>query len=550
MDSMSSKNQHTEGRKSLPIWVRLIVVIWLMLVLAWTAKIAWDTRVNRDIAIAQAKDFAGSVNEMTMAGLTGMMITGTIGQRGVFLDQIQELSSVSEIRLLRGEALNRIYGPGLPGQVQPDAQESQVLNSASKFVAVEHDATHGEHLRVIVPSLASTNYLGKDCVVCHQVSEGEVLGAVSMRIPLDRVNESVTNFRNKSFLFAVLASLPLLLFIFYFIRRFVSVPLAHLSDNLGDIARGEGDLRRRIPVERGDEIGRTAETFNSMLGTIAGLVRNVDQSAAEVTSSAASLARNAAELERRSRDQNEQSQNVSVAVGDLDESISHIAKSTEEVRSRSRDSLKRSEEGRQSLNLLIGEVEQVESAVRHMAEAVQAFAASTHKITGMTGEVRDIAEQTNLLALNAAIEAARAGEQGRGFAVVADEVRKLAEKSACSAGEIDAVTAEIVQRSESVRKAITLGLEHLDSSRDAARRVSDVLTSANQSVAEVGEGLDRIAAATDQQRQASVDATASIDSIAAMSRESAQVIEATVEAARSLEMLANRLQEMVHRFKV
>lgn len=526
------------------------MVIWFMLVIAWAGKIAWDTRVNHDIAIQQAEDFAGSVNEMTMAGLTGMMITGTIAQREVFLDQIQELSAVSEIRVLRGAALNRLYGPGLPGQPQPDALEAAVLNSGQMHVSLEQDAAHGEHLRVIIPSRASSDYLGKDCLVCHQASPGEVLGAVSMRITLDRVNASVSEFRNKSIAFALIASLPLLLFIYFFIRRFVSTPLAHLSANLDEIARGEGDLRRRIPVERGDEIGRTAETFNNMLGTIAGLVRNVDQSASEVTGSAGALARNAAELERYALRQNEQSDRVLGAVGGLTESTGHIAESTEIVRARSRDSLKRSEEGRQSLNQLIGQVEQVESAVRHMAEAVQAFAASTQKITGMTGEVRDIAEQTNLLALNAAIEAARAGEQGRGFAVVADEVRKLAEKSACSAGEIDAVTAEIVQRSESVRKAISLGLEHLDSSRAAAKHVSEVLESANQSVAEVGEGLDRIAGSTEQQRCASRDANASIESIVAMAHDNARIIEETVSAARSLETLANRLQELVRRFKV
>lgn len=538
------------SRSAVPIWVRLTAVIWVMLLLAWGGKIVWETGVNRDIAITQATDFAESINEMTMAGLTGMMITGTIGQREVFLEQIQELSSVGELRVLRGEALNRLYGSGLPGQPQPDATEAAVLASAQQFVSVERDSRFGEHLRIVIPSLASTNYLGKDCIVCHQAAEGEVLGAVSMRISLDRVNDAVTAFRNKSILFAVLASLPLIGFIYYFIRRFVSTPLDHLSRNLAEIAQGEGDLTRRIPEERQDEIGRTASTFNSMLATIAGLVRNVGHSAAEVTRSAASLANGAASLAESSHRQNQQSVNAAGAVEGLNGSIANIAESTEEVRVRSRESQTRSNQGRQSLAHLIGEVEEVERAVRQMAESVQAFVESTHSITGMTREVREIAEQTNLLALNAAIEAARAGEQGRGFAVVADEVRKLAEKSARSAGEIDAVTAEIIRRSQSVRSSIELGLQHLGTSRDAAVVVSGVLDSANEAVVEVGQGLDRIAAATEDQRTASQSATESIESIAVMARDNDRAIEETVKAARVLEELAARLQESVGRFRV
>lgn len=533
-----------------PIWVRLTGAIWLMLVLAWGSMIAWETRVNRGIAIEQATDFASTVNEMTMAGLTGMMITGTIDQRDVFLDQIKELSLVRDLKVLRGEAVSRIYGPGKTTEVAEDAIERGVLASGETFISVEQDAQHGEHLRVVFPSLASPNYLGKDCIVCHQATENEVLGAVSMRISLDRVNEAVTTFRNQSILLALVVSLPLIGFVYLFIQRFVIRPLSHLSGSLAEIAQGEGDLTRRLEIERNDEIGRTAQTFNQMLSAIAGLVRQVGMSAAEVTSSARSLADSAASVAESSHRQNDQSLSAASAVEGLSDNITHIAASTEDVRERSRDSVARSSEGKQSLGELIREVAEVELAVRHMAESVDAFVHSTEAITKMTSEVREIAEQTNLLALNAAIEAARAGEQGRGFAVVADEVRKLAEKSARSAGEIDAITQQITRQSGSVQQSIAKGLVHLDSSRKAADQVSGVLDAANSSVAEVGQGLDRIAAATEAQRSSSQSVTASIEAIADMAQQNNRAIEETVEAARVLQDLAARLQDAVSRFKV
>lgn len=534
----------------MPIWFRLTAAIWLMLILTWTTMIIWETQVNKETAIEQAKDFAMTVNEMTMAGLTGMMITGTVDQRDVFLDQIKELSAVRDLKVLRGEATARLYGPGNAAERATDAAENAALDSGEAVMRVERDEQYGEHLRVVLPARASANYLGKDCLVCHQVPEGTVLGAVSMRISLDKVNAAVESFRNKIFIFAVLVSVPLLGFVVLFVRSFVTRPLSHLTDSLSDIARGEGDLTRRLEVRGQDEIGHTASTFNQMMSTIGGLVKQVSQSAEAVAQSARSLSQSAARVAESSHRQNDQSVNAASAVEEMLGNITHIATSTEEVRSRSRESLARSHEGKNSLEQLIAEVSQVQEAVRHMADSVAAFVDSTQSITTMTQEVREIAEQTNLLALNAAIEAARAGEQGRGFAVVADEVRKLAEKSARSASEIDEITQQITRQSQSVQQSIQRGMAHLDSSRKAADVVSDVLDAANASVTEVGEGLDRIASATAEQRRASEQVTSSIEAIASMAKENNRAIEDTVQAARELERLAAGLQESVSRFRV
>ena len=229
--------------------------------------------------------------------------------------------------------------------------------------------------------------------------------------------------------------------------------------------------------------------------------------------------------------------------------ITSIARSTEEVHQQSQESLARSEKGNVSLSRLIGEVGTVETTVREIAGSVNHFVESTAAITSMTREVKDIADQTNLLALNAAIEAARAGEQGRGFAVVADEVRKLAEKSASSASEIDAITRTLSQQSDAVQRSILAGLGHLESSRNSMETVATVLSEASDSVTRVGHGLDAIAETTEDQRRVSSQVAENIDSIASMARENNVAVEQTASSAQRLEQLAGNLQATVGRFK-
>jgi methyl-accepting chemotaxis protein len=533
----------------LKIWVRLTAAIWFMLIAVWTGMIVWESEVNRETAIGQAKDFAGSIHEMTMAGLTGMMITGTVGQREVFLDQIKQLSVIKDLHVVRGEAVSKIFGPDTKDNRPMDSIEQQAMQSGKAYTAV-HEENGATYLRVVTPTLASTNYLGKNCIMCHQVPEGSVLGLVSMKVSLEKVDAEVNAFRLKIAAAAFGASLLLLAVIYLFIRHFVTIPIEHLTHGLQDIATGEGDLTRRLEVKGQDEVGLAATVFNQVMENFSTLVRQVSQSATEVSAKAHSLAQSASQVADGSHQQNEKSVTAASAVEQMVSSIAAISQSAEHVQQQSQESLKRSEEGNKSLGHLLDEMNNVEQTVKEMAESVNEFVRNTDAINKMTQEVKDIAEQTNLLALNAAIEAARAGEQGRGFAVVADEVRKLAEKSSRSASEIDAITETLSAQSVNVRRSIEEGLGHLASSQASVTNVADILQAANGSVTEVGHGLDAIAGATDEQRRVSGEVADSIEAIAAMARENNESVEQTASAAHSLEALADSLQNTVGRFKV
>ena len=533
----------------LKIWVRLTAAIWLVLAMIWIGMIVWTSNANRDTAIRQAQDFSQSIHEMTMAGLTGMMITGTVGQREVFLDQIQQLSIIKDLEVMRSEAVAKLYGPDTKSKRQPDQLERQVMSTGQSYMAVENE-NGKSFLRVINPTKASKNYLGKDCIACHQVPEGTVLGVVSMKVSLESVESEVSAFRVKILGAAVGALGVLLVIIYLMTHHFVTAPLEELRNRLSDIARGEGDLTRRLPIKGRDEVGQAAQVFNEMMEKFNQLVRQVRDSARQLTTQVGALSDNADRVAQGSQLQSDKSSEAAAAVEQLVSSISSIAESATQVQHQSQESLSRSSEGSNNLQTLLAEMQVVERAVKEMADSVNSYVRNTEAITQMTREVKDIAEQTNLLALNAAIEAARAGEQGRGFAVVADEVRKLAEKSSRSAGEIDAITANLSAQSIAVRRTIGQGLDHLASSQTAVASVSSVLQATNGSITEVGHGLDDIASATDQQRHFSAEVEASIETIAGMARENSGTLERTADAAHELKQLAERLADLVGRFKV
>ncbi len=531
-----------------PVWLRLTAAIWVLLIIVWASFIAWETRVSRDIAIEQSRLFATTINDMTMAGLTGMMINGTIANRAVFLDQIEQLDALQELRVLRGEAVSETYGRP-DNEAEPDPQEAGVLASGKPYTSVEPSASGGQQLRVILPTLASENYLGKNCLMCHPVAAGTPLGAVSMRISLDQVDASVARFRNTSALFALLASAPVILIVFLFVRRFVTTPLGRMSSGLQDLARGEGDLTRRLDVTSDDEIGQAGSLFNQMLGTIATLVREVSTSARDVTGAATALAQDAGRVADSSSRQYERSSEADDSVARLAESVAAVAEHAAAVSALSRESEARTDEGRTHLANLTRDVGEVAASVQQIGESVRGFVESAKQISDMTQEVREIADQTNLLALNAAIEAARAGEHGRGFAIVADEVRKLAEKSTRSAAEIDAITRSISEKSDAVGASLEKGDKHLQESRVAAHDVAAVLDEAARAAAEVRQGLERINAETLQQNEHGHAVKEGISAIARMASENQSAVTRAVTAARSLESLAQRLQESVSRFR-
>jgi methyl-accepting chemotaxis protein len=234
----------------------------------------------------------------------------------------------------------------------------------------------------------------------------------------------------------------------------------------------------------------------------------------------------------------------------LSTSVGNVTGHAENVGRHVALSLEQTGTANESLSHMIGEISAVESAVAAIATTATEFIDSTRAITGMTREVRDIADQTNLLALNAAIEAARAGEQGRGFAVVADEVRKLAEKSAAAAAQIDSVTHALGSRSQDVETAIQRGLVSLGTSQEYLEQVAMALGDSNQAVQQTTTDTEEIIASVKDQEHASAEIARHVEGIVAMGADNNAALERAAAAIHDLETLAGRLDDVAARFDV
>lgn len=533
--------------KSLPISVRLTLSIVAALLLVISAMIAWQNSENRVATLNQARDFAHSTHEITLASLTGMMITGTVDRREVFLDQIKRLEAIRDLQVRRAPAVVQQFGSGKSGDNSDNASEAEVMRTGKEIDRVESDMT-GEYLYIVKPAKASSNYLGKNCITCHLVPEGTVLGVVSMKVSLDKVNVAISSQRLKLALAGLMVCLAMFALIFFFIRHFVSRPLAAMTDGLSQIAKGEGDLEHRLPVRQLDEVGRASHAFNEMLDKFAGLVRQISNTAGQVRLSVEGLVSVASKVSLSSQEQQRRSVDATNSVDAVATGVASIASTSDQVRAQSHINLDDSKHGIESLNSLINSMATVRESVNGIVESVNQFVSSTLSITSMTRQVKDIAEQTNLLALNAAIEAARAGDQGRGFAVVADEVRKLAEKSRESASDIDQVTQGITSQSSQVMAAIEIGLQQMNRSQEDVDAVAKVLERTADEVASMDVSIDAIGIATQEQRIASSEASRYIDEIVDMAKANTESVQSVVQSAQHLESLANGLSAAVGKF--
>ncbi|MBV5341720.1 MAG: methyl-accepting chemotaxis protein, partial [Deltaproteobacteria bacterium] len=331
------------------------------------------------------------------------------------------------------------------------------------------------------------------------------------------------------------------------IRAF-SVPVTELISDARRIAAG--DLTVSVQNHSQDEIGQLADAFRSMVGGLRDALQQVTETAASVASASQQLSSTAEALATGTEQMAAQSGTVATASEEMSATSSSIAQSCLQAATSSDQAGQAATVGSGVVSSSIVIMEQIAKRVQHTAEAIKSLGERSDQIGAIVGTIEDIADQTNLLALNAAIEAARAGEQGRGFAVVADEVRALAERTTRATHEISTMIKTIQTETKTAVDAMQEGVREVAHGTAEASRSGEALQQILAQVNEVTQQVNQIATAAEEQTATTNEITSNIMQISEVVHETSQGAHESADAANSLYNMAERLQALVKRFKL
>ncbi|MBD8576150.1 cache domain-containing protein [Pseudomonas syringae] len=399
-----------------------------------------------------------------------------------------------------------------------------------------------------VPKVGYTEYLPKwDLVVGSAVN----LDGIEAQVVLVRQGIEA---RLQEMLYSIVGITVLLLVIISMVGVVVSGtllrPLRLMKANLDDIAAGEGDLTKRLKITSQDELGELAGSFNRFVDKIHGLVRQMTEVTTQLTGLVAEVSSQAQRSEVAMDRQRYETDQVATAINEMSAAAQEVAKSAQNASTAAQQT---DEQGRAAKRVVDGSIAQIHSLVddiRKSGVSLDSLQQDVSSIVSVLGVIRSIAEQTNLLALNAAIEAARAGEAGRGFAVVADEVRALASRTQQSTQEIQSMIDRLQQGTSEAVGAMRRSSEAGDGTSVQANEAGRSLVTIGELIATINAMNAQIASAAEEQTAVAEEINRSVHQIAVAVDSVADETRQGAQTSRSLAELGQRLGALATQFRV
>jgi methyl-accepting chemotaxis protein len=475
-----------------------------------------------------------------------LMLTGGMANREIVRQKVLSREGIKEARIIRGDAVNKMFPGGFGHEQAKDALDQQALKGEALSQITESE--NGRLLTVLTPLIASKDFRGTDCLSCHQVPEGEVLGAVRISYSLQALDQQIGS--NIQTSIGIQIALYLLggIVLVSILKRFVIGPILNLKNAIEIIER-DADVSQRVDENQQDELGRLAKSFNKMLTRLQNSLSQIKLSSEEMEKASAEILAFSDRTTQNAEEQCLDTDDVISAITEL-EATSHStfenAKNTAEMSKDSdmetKKTMQSSKQARENIGSLLSEVDSVSTAVKELNE-------QTEEVSKVLDVISGISDQTNLLALNAAIEAARAGEAGRGFAVVADEVRALAQRTNDSTEEIKSIIEALRSKAQNAVHAMDQAHSSAESGNEQLQETSEALTLIAGKMDHITKLNQSIANASNEQNAATThihDAVSSIlkksDSTKHNANKTTATVNRLVEQTRQLNLLLSEFK--------
>lgn len=471
-----------------------------------------------------------------------LMVTGQIGDtnnRKLLIQKVSAGVHVKTVQIVRAKPVVDLYGAGLPEEVIKDDAQRRVIESKQASVSYFRNEQGDHLLRIITPYKASKDFHGTDCTVCHQSEEGAVLGASDVVINLQPDLDRIGRMETETILGQVALHIFLFFFIGYSVKRYVRRPADMVRTEFRHIM--EGNLDGELDISVHDEMGvllceiQTMQSYlRTMVDEIVTPVRKMQERIVDMDAKVTGVAHNAVT-------EQDHIQKIAATMEQFSQSVAEVANMAADSLHDAREMRQIVDENNRNMELSIEATGKVASTVQSSSKTISDLGESIRRIGVIANAIKEIADQTNLLALNAAIEAARAGEQGRGFAVVADEVRKLAERTATSTKDITQTIAEINAISDAAVVSMQSAVSEVEGGITLIRKNGEGLKQIMSATMNVSERVDHIATASKEQSAAGESVAQSLESITGLVDNNTLSAQ---DAKRSAEELAKSADEL------
>ncbi|MCP3666586.1 MAG: HAMP domain-containing protein [Gammaproteobacteria bacterium] len=532
--------------RSLSIGVKIdLTLIVLFLIILGTSAI-YQFNNQRKLVEDVVTDQAINLADNYFDNINTLMLTGAMANREIPREKMLAQDNILATRIIRGEGINKYFGPGPDYAKIEDDLDRRGMEGDTVIDLRQTD--NDRILTIIRPMLALKDYRGTNCLLCHVVEENEVLGAVRIELSLKELDSKV----NKELWYNIGLNVVLLIVglivISYAIRRLVATPLKEATKTIQAI-ENESDLSRRIPIRSGDELGAMAQATNRMLDKFSQIIKQLHNSTKQLAEQSQALSTTTEQSTDGVRRQQIETEQVSTAMTEMEQTARDVASNAANTAHTTNEANQQAKAGSAQVTTTIDTINQLAKEVTQSAAIISKLEQESEGISKVVEVISNIAEQTNLLALNAAIEAARAGEQGRGFAVVADEVRTLATRTHDATQEIQSMVENLQNESRGAVKAMDQSRERAESSVTDAAHAGEVLEQITTAVATIFQMNEQIATAATEQSAVASEMSESVVRISDVTHETAQTSTEVAATSDQLAALAQELKHLVDQFK-